>query len=33
LIDGNKRIALAATIAFYGVNGLQLTLSNTAPWS
>src|SRR4051794_38283941 len=31
LIDGNKRLALAATIAFYGVNGLRLTLSNTAP--
>jgi death-on-curing protein len=28
LVDGNKRLALAATIAFYGVNGLQLTLSN-----
>jgi death on curing protein len=28
LIDGNKRIALAATIAFYGVNGRRLTMSN-----
>ncbi len=28
LIDGNKRLALAATIAFYGVNGRQLTLTN-----
>jgi len=28
LVDGNKRLSLAATIAFYGVNGLQLTLSN-----
>lgn len=28
LIDGNKRLALAATIAFLGVNGLRLTLSN-----
>lgn len=28
LIDGNKRLALAATIAFYGVNGLRLTLTN-----
>ena len=28
LIDGNKRLALAATIAFYGVNGRRLTLSN-----
>jgi death-on-curing protein len=28
LVDGNKRLALAATIAFYGLNGLRLTLSN-----
>jgi death-on-curing protein len=28
LVDGNKRLSLAATIAFYGVNGLRLTLSN-----
>ncbi|MFW3171350.1 type II toxin-antitoxin system death-on-curing family toxin [Geodermatophilus sp. CPCC 206100] len=28
LVDGNKRLALAATIAFYGVNGRRLTLSN-----
>ncbi len=28
LVDGNKRLALAATIAFYGMNGLHLTLSN-----
>jgi death-on-curing protein len=28
LADGNKRLALAATIAFYGLNGLRLTLSN-----
>lgn len=28
LIDGNKRLALAATIAFLGVNGHRLTLSN-----
>lgn len=28
LIDGNKRLALAAVIAFYGMNGLRLTLSN-----
>ena len=28
LVDGNKRLALAATIAFYGINGLRLTLSN-----
>lgn len=28
LVDGNERLALAATIAFYGLNGLRLTLSN-----
>ena len=28
LIDGNKRLALAATIAFCGVNGYRLTLTN-----
>ena len=28
LIDGNKRLALAATISFVGVNGRRLTLSN-----
>jgi len=28
LVDGNKRIALAGTIAFYGLNGLRLTLTN-----
>jgi death-on-curing protein len=28
LIDGNKRLALAATLAFYGMNGLRLTLTN-----
>jgi death on curing protein len=28
LVDGNKRLALAATIAFYGLNGYRLTLSN-----
>jgi prophage maintenance system killer protein len=28
LIDGNRRLALAATIAFYGVNGRRLTLTN-----
>jgi death-on-curing protein len=28
LIDGNKRLALAATIAFYGLNGMRLTLTN-----
>lgn len=28
LIDGNKRLSLAGTIAFYGLNGFRLTLSN-----
>ena len=28
LIDGNKRLALGATIAFYGVNGRRLTMTN-----
>lgn len=28
LIDDNKRLALGATIAFYGVNGRRLTLTN-----
>jgi len=28
LVDGNKRLALAATIAFYGMNGKRLTLGN-----
>lgn len=28
LIDGNKRLALAATIAFYGLNNRRLTLTN-----
>jgi len=28
LIDGNKRLALAGAIAFYGINGRRLTLSN-----
>lgn len=27
LVDGNKRLALAATIALYGMNGWRLTLS------
>jgi death on curing protein len=26
--DGNKRLALAALIAFYGINGHRLTLTN-----
>jgi death on curing protein len=28
LVDGNKRLALAGTIAFYGVNGWRLCLTN-----
>lgn len=28
LVDGNKRLALAATIAFLGLNGHRLTFSN-----
>lgn len=28
LVDGNKRLSLAATIGFYGMNGLRLALTN-----
>ena len=28
MIDGNKRLALAAAIAFHGLNGRRLTLTN-----
>jgi len=28
LVDGNKRLALAGVIAFYGMNGHRLTLTN-----
>ncbi len=28
LVDGNKRLALAGVIAFLGVNGQRLTLTN-----
>ncbi|HEX4015180.1 MAG TPA: type II toxin-antitoxin system death-on-curing family toxin [Frankiaceae bacterium] len=28
LIEGNRRLALAGLIAFYGMNGLRLTLNN-----
>ena len=28
LVDGNKRLGLAAVIAFYGVNGRSLTRTN-----
>ena len=30
LVDGNRRLALAAVIAFYGLNGRRLTLTNDA---
>jgi death-on-curing protein len=32
LVDGNKRLALAGLIAFYGVNGRRLTLTNAAAY-
>ena len=32
LIDGNKRLALAALIAFLGVNGYRLTFTNDAAY-
>jgi death on curing protein len=32
LIDGNKRLALTAVIAFYGLNGRRLTLTNNAAY-
>jgi len=32
LVDGNKRLALAALIAFYGINGCRLTLTNDAAY-
>lgn len=28
LVDGNKRLALAAVLAFHGMNGLRLTVGN-----
>ena len=28
LVDGNKRLALAAVLAFHGMNGLRVTLPN-----
>ena len=28
LVDGNKRLALAALLAFHGTNGLRVTLTN-----
>jgi death on curing protein len=32
LVDGNKRLALAGTIAFYGMNGLRLQMTNAAAY-
>lgn len=32
LVDGNKRLGLAATIAFLGLNGRRLTFSNDAAY-
>jgi death-on-curing protein len=32
LIDGNKRLALGALIAFYGLNGRRLTLTDDAAY-
>jgi death on curing protein len=32
LVDGNKRLALAATIAFLGLDGVQLRFSNDAAY-
>jgi death on curing protein len=32
LVDGNKRLALAGLIAFYGINGRRLTLTNDAAY-
>lgn len=28
LVDGNERLSLATTLAFYGINGMRLTLTN-----
>jgi len=33
LVDGNKRLALAATIAFLGLNGYRFTLSNNEAYT
>lgn len=32
LVDGNKRLALAGVIAFYGMNGHRLALTNDAAY-
>lgn len=31
-MDGNKRLALATVIAFYGINGRRLMLTNDAAY-
>lgn len=33
LVDGNKRLALGALIAFYGINGRQLILTNETAYN
>jgi death on curing protein len=32
LVDGNKRLALAAVLAFYGINGYRLSMTNDAAY-
>lgn len=32
LVDGNKRLALGTLVAFYGINGRRLTLTNDAAY-
>ena len=32
LVDGNKRLALGALVAFYGINGRRLRLTNDAAY-
>jgi death on curing protein len=32
LVDGNKRLALGALVAFHGINGRRLTLTNDAAY-
>jgi death-on-curing protein len=33
LVDGNKRLALGGPVAFYGLNGRRLNLSNDAAYN
>ncbi len=33
LVDGNERLPLAATLAFYGMNGLRMTCPTITPTS